>query len=161
MLSQTLQMSLNKQYTQERSNAAAYRSMTWELDAANWLGSSIWMNKSSREEEEHAEKIAAYLIDQNSIPVLDALEAIPLLGSPDLAQYFSHALELEKSNTELLKVLYFEAERAEDAATCIFLQWFITEQVSSERELTDIIQMLQRLDNNGRVFYDKEIAVLK
>ena len=161
MLSPTLQSSLNKQCNQERANAAAYRAMAWELDADNWPGCTIWMTKSSREEEEHAEKIAAYIVDQNGVPVVDSIYAVSLLRNTDIVQYFQTALELEKTNTELLKVLYFEAERAEDAATCIFLQWFITEQVSSERELTDIIQMLQRLDNNGRVFYDKEIGTLK
>lgn len=161
MIPTNLLLSLNMQYTQERSNAAAYRSMAWELDAANWPGSSIWMTKSSREEEEHAEKIAAYIVDQNGVPTLQSLGEVPLLSSTDLAQYFSKALELEKLNTELLRVLYFEAERAEDAATCIFLQWFITEQVSSERDIMDILQMLQRLDDNGRVFCDKEIGTLK
>lgn len=161
MIPTNLLSSLNQQYNQELVNAATYRSLGWELEALNWAGSSSWMFKAFQEEEEHAKRIAEYIIDQNGVPVLELMNSIQLVASEDLVQYFSKALDLEKINTELLRVLYFEAERAEDAATCIFLQGFITEQVRSERDIVDILTMLERLDNNGRAFYDKEIGTLK
>jgi len=146
------------QFNRERGNREAYRVMASNLDAVNWEGAANWMRNASNEEGEHADKFAAYLIDRNEIPRYDPLPAPAVVAGEDLLPYFEAALALEVANTEQIKELHYAAEQSEDMQTCVFLIWAVEEQTKSERELMDIILMLRRLDNNGRVVFDETLG---
>lgn len=151
---------LQEQFNRERGNREAYRIMANGLDAVNWPGSSAWMRKASDEEAGHADKFAGYIVDRNEVPRYDALPAPQPVSGDDLVLFFEAALALEMANTEKIKELYYASEQAEDFQTCNFLIWAIDEQTKAERELTDILIMLRRLDNNGRFQFDHELGEL-
>jgi ferritin len=149
---------LQEQFNRERANREAYRVMADNLESVNWEGAAKFMRDASNEEAAHADKFGAYLIDRNQVPRYDALPAPLVVSGDDLLQYFDAALTLEVTNTEQIKELHYAAEQAEDMQTCVFLIWAIEEQTKSERELQDIILMLRRLDNNGRVVFDEKLG---
>ncbi len=144
---------LQEQFNRERINRETYRLMSANLDAVNWSQAASYMHKASNEEGEHADKFAGYLIDRNETPRYDPLPAPVSPNGDDLVPYFEAALMTEKANTEGIKNVHYAAEQAEDAQTCVFLIWAIEEQTKAERELTDILLMLRRLDNNGRLLF--------
>ena len=149
---------LQEQFNRERSNREAYRQMADALDAVNWPGASKWMRAASNDEAEHADKFAAYIVDRNEIPRYDSLPAPIAIGGDDMLSFFNAALTLEVTNTEQVKELHYAAEQGEDVQTCTFLIPIIDEQTKSERELIDILIMLRRLDNNGRIVFDAQLG---
>jgi ferritin len=104
------------------------------------------MRKASAEEQTHADKIGGYLIDRNACPLIDTT---PAYTAPDGAMLiigrlcFAAALQREMQVTEMLKTIYDLADQADDPQTCIFLQWFLAEQTSAERELIELVARLQ------------------
>lgn len=149
---------LQEQFNRERANREAYRALAANLENVNWSGSAAFMLKASNEEADHADRFAAYIVDRGQAPRFDALPAPIFVTGEDLLPYFTAALALERANTEKIKEIHYAAEQGEDTQTCVFLIWAIEEQTKAERELADIILMLNRLDNNGRIFYDHELG---
>lgn len=148
---------LNDQMNMERQNAAIYDALSVALDVVFWDGSSKWMKQSANEEREHADKFAAFIVDRNGTPLFAPLDGCMCPIGDDLVSFFQAALERELATTEALKTLYYQAEETEDPQTCTFLIPFLDEQTRSEREITDILIMLRRLDNNGRLVFDKSL----
>lgn len=157
-MNQTLINALREQHNRERMNAAVYRAMSDQLDLVFWPGSSAWMKSASNEEQAHADKFAAYMVDRNIQPEYREIMQPVIPMDDNLPLFFAQALELEKTNTESIKELYFTAESAEDLQTCTFLIWALDEQTAAERELTDIITMLRRLDKTGWMIFDKGLG---
>jgi ferritin len=154
MLSNILITALQEQQNRERYNAAFYRALADQLEAVFWPGSAAWMKKASDEEQEHADKFSAYLIDRGSAPLYAALPMPTIPTGDNLVEYFLAALVNEQINTEAIKELYFTAQESEDPQTCTFLIWALDEQTSAERELNDILLMLRRLDKTGWLAFD-------
>lgn len=152
-----LLQALNDQLTLERQNAAIYDALSAALDVVNWAGSAAWMKKAADEEREHADKFAAYIVDRFGIPIYAALEACAAPTSDALYLYFDAALRREKATTEAIKTLHYMAEENEDPQTCTFLIPFIEEQTKSEREISDILLLLSRLDKTGFLVFDNSI----
>lgn len=149
---------LQAQFNKERANREAYRVLADNLENVNWAGAAQFMRSASNEEGEHADKFAAFIIDRGVAPRYDPLAAPLVVMGEDVLPYFEAAYSVELSNTEAIKNLHYTADQGEDTQTCVFLIWAIEEQTKAERELLDIIMMLKRLDNNGRVVFDKSLA---
>lgn len=157
-MNNTLLQALKDQLTMERQNAAIYDALSAALDVVFWDGSSKFMKASANEEREHADKFCAYIVDRNGSPAFAALDECNVPSGDDLSSYFEAALAREKVTTEALKVLYYTSEEAEDPQTCAFLLPFMIEQTESERQLTDFVLMLKRLDKNGWIAFDKKLS---
>jgi ferritin len=166
MISQPVMDALQAQFTLERTNAAYYDAMGDALEAVNWKGSAAWMHRNAEDERSHAYRLAAYILDQNGQPAYQALEEIPDLSGDDLPQYFNAALAREEGATAHLKEMYALAVEEDDAQTVAFLlnpghhHWpgFLAEQTRSEREITDILLELERLDATGWKLVDRELS---
>ena len=145
MISTELLTALQEQLTTERTNAAIYRNLAACLEAAVWPGSAKWMLNASNEEQSHADRIAAYIIDRGGIPWYAEIPAQSVIIA-EMLPCFAAALEVEQATTEKLKVLYYIAEAGEDPQTMQVLWWYLAEQTESERVLTDILTEIQRAD---------------
>lgn len=152
-----LMQALQDQLTMERQNAAIYDALSAALDVVFWDGSSKFMKHSANEEREHADKFCGYIIDRLGMPQFSALDGCNVPSGDDLALYFELALQREKMTTQAINTLCYVADEAEDPQTKAFLIPFLDEQTKSERELSDYVMMLKRLDNNGRIVFDKEL----
>ena len=67
-------------------------------------------------------------------------------ATPEPPEVFAAALDLERQVSQEIIDLYYEAHQARDFATVSFLEYFLDEQVKSERELTQIVADLDRAD---------------
>lgn len=145
-LDAVLMDALNRQVTQERYNVGIYAALANRLEFLNLPGLAAWMRKASAEEQTHADKFSAYLIDRNAYPLIAPLEGY---AAPDGQMInigrlcFAEALRREQTVTEQIKIIYDIAEQAGDPQTCVFLHEFLTEQTSAERELIEIVARLQ------------------
>ena len=147
-LSDVLQKAFRAQVTAERQNEAFYWQAALNLEAQAWDGFAEWMKKASGEEKEHAEKFAAFLIERNADVNLDALSPVDASRLSVLG-HFTAALEAERENTARLNRLYALCVAENDYDAALWLQWALREQAVSEKELTDHITRLHRVDNNA------------
>jgi ferritin len=152
MIFDTLQAQMNK----ERQNAAQYDAFAAVLSAANWPGFAAWMQHAADDERVHYGKFRDYLIDRNQTPALTALEQPANKNGAQPIPLFEAALALEQENTASILAIDAEAETVDDCQTETWLIWAIEEQTRSERELTDALLELRRVDATGLLMLDRE-----
>jgi ferritin len=136
---------LQNEVTLERTNSAVYRQMADELDNMGWGGSAKFMRKSSDDETGHADKFASLLVDRNITPIYDAIRKIDPVNR-ELPNYFKNAYAAEQKTTAAIEEIYKTAHDEGEFLVTQFLQYFLEEQRTSEREVWDIIQMLEASD---------------
>jgi len=138
--------SLIKQVNIERLNAAIYLALAHRLDYLNLSGAAKNFRAHGQEENEHADRFAAYVIARNEYPLITPLEGVNV---PELdmltaiAVCANLALAREKINTEYIKTIHAQAQASDDPQTCAWLIWALDEQTSAERELTELVARAQ------------------
>jgi ferritin len=71
----------------------------------------------------------------------------------DIQDVFEKALAHEKFVTEQVNNLYALADKENDYATKIKMQWFIEEQVEEEKTFKEIIQQIKRIGGNNTALF--------
>ena len=133
---------INEQITKELYSAYLYVGMAAYAASLSLNGVANWFKVQTREEIEHATKFMNYIIEQGGKIVLKAID-VPDQKFTSVAQLFEKTLAHEKVVTALINGLVVLAKKEEDAATGIFLQWYVTEQVEEEANPTEILQKLE------------------
>ena len=152
MIFDTLQAQMNK----ERMNAAQYDAFAAALSAGNWPGFAAWMQHAADDERVHYGKFRDYIIDRNNTPILTELPAPASKNGAQPVPFFEAALALEQENTASILAIDAEAETVDDGQTETWLIWAIDEQTRSEREITDALLELRRVDATGLLILDRE-----
>lgn len=154
-------------HTLERLNAAYYFSMADALENVNWSGTAAWMRAAGNDEVQHAERVAAYLVDVGQAPEWQALEEIPELSGADLMQYFNAGMVREQDTTAFITGFANECLVDGDMQTLAMIlnpdgDWpgFVAEQTKSERDIKDIQLMLERAAGNNAalVLIDQQLG---
>jgi ferritin len=141
MISEKMQKAISEQVNKEIFSAYIYTGMAIYAASLSLNGIANWFQVQSKEEWGHAMKFIKYVTEQGGRVVLKAVEA-PDQKFASVAQLFDKTLEHEKEVTASINGLVSLAKKEDDAATEIFLQWFVTEQVEEEANVADIIQKL-------------------
>lgn len=160
MLSETMQKALNDQLNAEAYSGYLYLAMAAYFEDLGLRGFSRWMKMQAREEFFHSSKFFAFIADRGGRVSLKAIDAPPKeWASPKAA--FEDALAHERKVTGLINNLVTLAKSENDHATEIFLQWFVTEQVEEEASVTEVVQALKLIadDGHGLFMYDKEMSL--
>jgi ferritin len=154
-----LQKAFNDQIKHEFYSAYLYLSMAAYFESLSLEGFAHWMKVQVKEEQGHGMKMFDFLHDRG---VKVALQAIgqPAVDFSSPQEVFAEALAHEKKVTALINELYDIAEKTDDKAACIFLQWFITEQVEEEKNVTKVIEMLKHVkpDSAGMIMIDHRMG---
>ncbi len=129
---------LNRQLNSELYSAYLYLSMAAYFESKGLRGFASWMEAQAREELGHAMRIYRYINDRGGRVVLEAVEKPPSTW-PSVLDAVKHALEHEKKVTRSIEELFREARSQGDAATEVFLHWFIEEQVEEEALFSDLV----------------------
>jgi ferritin len=133
---------LNDQMNLELASAYLYVDMGIAMKFINADGYAHWFEQQVHEEVEHAEKIAAFLLELDHEPELKNLEIERPTDRTPLA-IAKAALEHEKFVTKSIWDLRKAALDAGDQAVEIFLQWFITEQVEEEDQAKKVVDLIE------------------
>jgi ferritin len=138
---------MNDQIKHELYSAYFYLSMSAYCDAQNLPGFATWLKMQAEEEQEHAMKFYEYLLDRGQKVSLKAIEQPPVefKGVKDI---FAKVFEHEQKVTALINGIYAKAVEANDVASQIFLQWFISEQVEEEKNASTILAMVEKLETS-------------
>ena len=117
---------------------------------ATYFGAAIWMgerelrgfsrhfNEEAKGEQEHAAKVAEFLIARAQSPELHALEA-PDQEWNSLLDVMSTAFLTERDVTSSLQQLLITAERVGDSRSAVFLEPMVEEQIQAEHEAAHLL----------------------
>ena len=159
MLSKNLETALNKQINAELWSAYLYLSMSTYGSNKGLPGVANWFEIQAKEELDHANKFAKYMISKGNKVNLMAIDAVPTTWDSVLS-LFEENLKHEQIVTGLIHDLFALARSEKDFATEGLVQWFVDEQVEEEERAQINIDALKLIGDNGFGLYslDKELA---
>lgn len=159
MLNEKVEKALNDQVNAEMYSAYLYLAMSAYFDSIDLPGFAKWMKMQAQEEMIHAMKMYEYVIERGGRMILGAIDAPPTEWDGPLAA-FESTLAHEQKVTGLINSLVDIAISESDHATNIFLQWFVSEQVEEEANVTAVVQQLKMLGGQGHGLFmmDRELG---
>lgn len=142
--SERLVAALNEQIGREFAAAHQYVAIGAFYEAQTYPQLAKLFYKQANEEREHAMKFVNYLLESGAQLELGNVPA-PRGGFDDHVEPIRRALELERANTVSIGQLFDAARETRDAASEVFLQWFIQEQVEEEAAMEGLLQVAERV----------------
>lgn len=144
----SMSLRLNKQINAELYSSYLYLAMSAYCASKSLNGFAHWFRLQAQEEQMHGLKIYDFVIDREGEIRLESI-AEPLSRFESIVDVFEKAHAHEKHVTTLLNDLAGFAQKENDYATAIFLQWFITEQIEEEATVRDILERLKMIGSSG------------
>jgi ferritin len=158
MLSKKMEKAFNDQIKWEYYSAYLYLSLSAYFQNLGLKGFANWMDVQFQEEQFHARKMFDYVNEKGGRVMLQAIEAPGNTWKSPLAA-FEFALNHEFVVTKHINDLVTLAQKENDHASAIFLQWFVTEQVEEESNFGDTVNQLKLVGDGGGLFMlDRELA---
>jgi ferritin len=133
-----------EQINHELYSSYLYLAMAAYSESIDLPGFAKWLQAQAKEETAHGMKMFEFLIERGERVELGAIAKPPVDFGAAL-DIFKAVLAHEKKVTGLIHNLYSVAQKADDPAAAIFMQWFVTEQVEEEKHANEIIALLQRI----------------
>lgn len=149
MLSKTMNKNLNEQVKWEFYSSYLYLGMSAYFQEMGLPGFANWMRVQAQEELSHGILFYNFILGRGGSITLSSIEA-PTAEYKNSLDVFEKTLEHERSVTVRINKLVAQARKEEDFATDIFLQWFVSEQVEEEENVTDVINKLRLIKNDGQ-----------
>ncbi len=163
MLSKKMQSALNDQINKEMFSGYLYMAMSAQCADLGLEGFAKWFMVQYHEEMFHAMKIYKYIQDQGGTVDLKAVAA-PKGQYESVREMFDVTLAHEKTVTKSILDLVALAKTEKDAASEIFLAWYVTEQVEEEKSASDILLKFKYVgkgENPGFMFLDRALGERK
>jgi ferritin len=145
MISKTMQTAINEQINKEMFSSYLYLSMAAYFENTGLPGAAKWMYVQAGEEREHAMKFFENLVARGGKVVLGALAAPETEWAGPMAA-FKAVYEHEQFITKSIHDLYEVALKEKDYPVQVLLQWFINEQVEEEKNASDVIDSMKRIE---------------
>lgn len=142
-----METELNKQLNVELYSGYLYLSMAAYFENSNYTGFAHWAKLQVKEEQEHGLKFFDYLLERGHEVKLDAIEKPKNTWESPL-EAFSDALNHERKVTTSINNLVKLSKQKDDYATEVFLQWFVTEQVEEEANVSEIVEKIKMIKNH-------------
>ncbi len=159
MLNQSVQDAINNQINMEFESSYSYLAMSSFCALQNFPGCAHWMLLQSREENNHAMRLRAFMLDRNCEVVLKPIRA-PFAKFEGIPHVFERSLEQEMAVSKSIDDLYELAHKERAFAALVELQWFITEQVEEEKAAREIVAKFQMIkdDPSAMLDLDRELG---
>jgi ferritin len=125
-----------------------YSAMALWFERADLPGFAAFMEKQATEELAHAHRVIDHLTERDQAAVLPALDR-PKGEYESARDALQHVLEAEREVTASVQRLYKLAEKSDDQASRIMLEWFIAEQVEEENLARSLLGRLRLAGDTG------------
>ena len=147
-MNEKLQSLLNAQVINEHGAALIYTQLAYEMDDLSFPGMRDWFYAQAAEEREHAQKIAnhllarGYRVELTDVPVPSVKAATPL-------DAFEAAYAHEQKVSEQIREIARTADEVKDLESRQIVNWFLDEQIEEEDTVTEIIDQIKLVGNDG------------
>jgi ferritin len=161
MLSERMQLALNKQIRIEAESSQIYLAMASWAELKGLEGTSEFMYSASDEERMHMLKLFKYINERGGHAKVSELDA-PALEFGSIKEMFEtlfkHEVYVSKTINELVHISLEE----KDYATHNFLQWYVAEQIEEEAQARTILDKINLIgdDKGGLYLFDNDIKQL-
>ena len=152
MISKTMQKAFNEQINAELYSEYLYLAMSSYCDTIDLPGFANWMLQQSTEERIHAMRFYNFVHDRDGEVELLAIDKPPVKYK-NVLDMFENVLKHEQLVTKRIHDLYALAQKENDYAAQVELQWFISEQVEEEKTAKDIIQQLKWVGDKSTALF--------
>ena len=142
-----LTSAINQHLACEFQASHTYLAMSIWLREKDLTGFSTFMETKSNEERTHASRMIAFLVDNDQKVVLPSVNA-PSGEWDSLENLFSNVYEMEKEVTASINNIYSLADKVNNRAATVMLDWFVSEQVKEEAESRFICKRLKLANTN-------------
>jgi ferritin len=158
-MSSALAEKFNRQIDLELASSIAYLQMAAYFASRSLPGMATWMRIQSEEERAHALKFFDHVLDRGNAIALGAGEA-PTTDFASAVDAFETALAHEQRVSKAISDLYSAALADGDSASFALLQWFLDEQIEEESTVSDIVEQLKMIGNDGGalLLLDRELG---
>jgi len=161
MLSEPIVKLLNRQVTFEFYSSNLYLQMSAWCDVKGLDGCAAFLQAHAREEFEHGYKLFNYVNETGTMASIGAIEAPPQdFGS--VGELFRQVYEHEVLVTKRINELVSATIKDEDFSTLNFLQWYVAEQHEEEHLISQILDKIKIIGEQGSgvFFIDKAVREL-
>jgi ferritin len=145
MISKAMQDAINEQINKEMFSSYLYLSMAAYFEDTNLPGAANWMYIQADEEHEHAMKLFEHLVDRGGRVHLKAIAAPETEWAGPMAA-FKAVYAHEQLVTKSIHDLYETALKEKDYPAQVMLQWFIDEQVEEEKNASEVVASMERIE---------------
>lgn len=156
-----MEEALNQQIVSEGYASFLYLSMATWCDYQGLKGCSKFLHRQSNEERMHMMRLFAYLSDVNGFAETPGIEEPPR-HFESIQQVFREVYAQEQKVTQSINRLVSMADKENDYATKIFLQWYVNEQREEEALMRTVLDRIKIIGDGPQSLYfiDKEIEIL-
>ena len=147
-MDEKLQTLLNAQVNNEHGAALIYTQLAYEMDNLSFPGMRDWFFKQAEEEREHAQKFAEHLLDRGYRVELEDIQVGSVKAATPL-DAFEASLAHEQKVSEQIRDIARTADAAGDLDSRALINWFLEEQVEEESSVSEIIDQLKLVGNDG------------
>lgn len=147
-MDEKLQTLLNAQVNNEHGAALIYTQLAYEMDNLSFPGMRDWFFKQAEEEREHAQKFAEHLLDRGYRVELEDIQVGSVKAATPL-DAFEASLAHEQKVSEQIREIARTADAAGDLDSRGLINWFLEEQVEEESTVSEIIDQLKLVGNDG------------
>jgi ferritin len=148
MIGPRVQSAMNEQIKNETFSAYLYVAMAADFEAKGFAGMAQWMKAQAQEELGHALRFFNHINERGGRVELQAIDK-PQAEWASPRDAFEAALEHEEFITGTISDLAKLAEKENDRAAGIMLQWFVAEQVEEEDSVRKVLDMLAIVGEKG------------
>lgn len=159
MIGKKMQDAINEQIKEEIGSAYLYLAMEAYFSSKGLDGMAHWMRCQTQEEMMHAMKLYDFIVERDGRVELLALDK-PQLEWKSPLEAFQAAYKHEQFITDRINSLVSLANKENDNASAIMLQWFVTEQVEEEASTSKVAQDLEVIGDFGQgiLMLDRELS---
>ncbi|MEX1005532.1 MAG: ferritin [Acidimicrobiia bacterium] len=158
-MSDSLAEKFNRQIDLELASSIAYLQMAAYFDSRSLQGMAQWMRVQSEEERAHALKFFDHVLHRGNTISLGGGEA-PKTDFESVLDAFETAFAQEQRVSQAISGLYAAALADGDSASFALLQWFLEEQIEEESIVSDIVEQLKMIGDDGGalLLLDRELG---
>ncbi len=159
MLSKKMSKALNDQITKEFASSYLYLQMAAWFEHGGLPGFASWMKVQAQEEAAHTLILFNYVCSRGSFVELGKVDA-PQQGFKSPLDVFQKTKAHEEKVTAWIHDLMETALSEKDFATKARLDWFVSEQVEEEAQVSDLVNRLKLIDKDSAALFwlDKELS---
>ncbi|MDX1911209.1 MAG: ferritin [Saprospiraceae bacterium] len=153
MLSSGIQSRLNEQIQMEAFASHAYLSLATWAETRNLPNIAQYFYLASDDERSHMLQLYRYVNENGGAAALNHKMDAPKQDFKNVLEVFRYVFELEHGVTVAINELATWCLQNGEHATFFFLQAFVAEQQQSERNVGDLISMIERMGYEERNLY--------
>lgn len=160
MLPKKIEDILNVQVEKEGYSANLYLAMAVWAETNGFAGISDWLYAQAEEEKMHMLKIVHYINERGGHAVIPAFKKPPK-EQKGIKSMFEEVFKHEQFISESINEIVAATIAEKDYTTQSWIQWFVTEQIEEEAQVSEILDKLNLLGENNLYLFDRDIMSMR